>query len=142
MREGQLDRKRLAARVFSDPEALARLNAIAHRHVSDAVQARLRAHAMAGGKLAAVDAIELISSGLAGRCTRTLAVTAPRETRLKRIMARDGLSRAEAELRIDAQHDDSYFSERCSAVLHNDGSEAELTEQFDQWMKETGLWTN
>ena len=142
VREGKLDRRALAAMVFSDPAKLKALNGIAHRHIMAAVRERLRAHAMAGGTLAAVDAIELISSGLAEACDLTLAVTAPRETRLARIMARDGLTRAEAEQRLNAQHEDTYFSDRCSAVLVNDGDEAALTKQFNRLMKEKLGWTN
>ena len=142
VRDGALDRKALAAIVFRDPEELARLNALTHRFVMDAVRRRLRAHAMAGGRLAGVDAVELISSGLGDLCDLTLAVTAPRETRLARIMARDGLSRAEAELRIDAQHDDGYFSDRCTAVLVNDGSEAALSQKLQKIMEEHLGWKN
>lgn len=142
VREGRLDRRALAAVVFSDPAKLAQLNRVAHRHIMAAVRERLRSHAMAGGTLAAVDAIELISSGLAEACDLTIAVTAPREVRIARIMARDGISRAEAEQRLNAQKEDGYFSDRCSAVLVNDGDEAALTEQFNRLMKEKLGWTN
>ena len=142
VREGRLDRRALAALVFSDPAKLAELNRVAHRHIMAALRERLRDHAMAGGTLAAVDAIELISSGLAEGCDLTIAVTAPRETRLARIMARDGITRAEAEQRLNAQQEDAYFSDRCSAVLVNDGDEAALTEQFNRLIKEKLGWTN
>ena len=142
VRDGKLDRKSLAARVFSDAAALEKLNEVVREHILRAVRERLRAHAMAGGRLAALDAIELFSSGLADRCALTLAVTAPRETRIDRIMARDGISREAAGQRVDAQHDESYFRARCGAVLVNDGSEAALIEKFDRWMEETLGWTN
>ena len=142
VRAGKLDRRALAARVFADAAELEKLNRIAHGHVIEAVQARLRTHAMAGGALAAIDAIELISSGLAERCDFTLAVTAPRETRLKRIMARDGLTRYDAERRLDAQRNDEYFSEHCDAVLENDGGVDELRKNIDRLMEEKLGWTN
>lgn len=133
---GQLDRKALGQRVFSDPEALARLNALAHRYVSAEVDRLLDSWAMAGGRMAAVDAIELFSSGLGARCTATLAVLAPEETRLARIMARDGIDRSAALLRVRAQKPDSYFVKNCGHVLVNDGDRAAFREQVRAWIKE------
>lgn len=126
LRDGRPDRKLLRDRVFRDPDALRRLNAVTHRHVSDEVRRRLRAFAMEGGTLAAVDAIALLESGLASRCALTVAVTAPEAARVRRIMARDGLTREEALLRVRAQHPASWFRDRCDAVLVNDGSPESL----------------
>lgn len=136
VRDGALDRKELGRRVFTDPAALRQLNAICHRYVSDEVERRLRDWAMAGGRLAAVDAIELISSGLGARCCATVAVLAPRETRIGRIMARDSLTREEAERRVAAQHDDRYFIDNCSHAIYNDGDPAVFREKFQTLLKE------
>lgn len=118
-----LDRKALAAAVFHDPKALADLNAITHPAVIRETRRRLREHAMNGGTAAAIDAIGLIGSELEPLCGRTYAILAPREARIARIMARDGLDRARAEQRIDAQPSDDYFVSHCSGVLHNDSTE-------------------
>lgn len=126
VREHTLDRKALAAAVFSDPEALSDLNAITHPAVIDETKRRLRAHAMAGGELAAIDAIALLGSGLEKLCDRTYAVVADRETRIARIMARDGIDREAAVRRIDAQRPDEFFIENCGAVLRNDTGETEF----------------
>ncbi len=136
VREGSLDRKALGRVVFSDPEALRRLNTISHRYVSDEVERRLRDWAMAGGTLAAADAIELLSSGLGARCRATVAVLAPRETRIARITARDGISREEAEQRINAQREDRYFIDNCDYALYNDGDQAAFAEKFESVLKE------
>ena len=136
VQEGRLDRRALAALVFSEPSALAQLNTITHRHVSAEVERRLRAWAMQGGELAAVDAIELISSGLAKRCTATVAVLADKETRISRIMARDGLTREEAERRVQAQKSDAYFIDNCDFCLYNDGEQTLFTEEFNKLLKE------
>ena len=134
--DGVLDRKELGRRVFTDPAALRQLNTICHRSVSEEVERRLRDWAMAGGRLAAVDAIELISSGLGERCRATVAVLAPRETRIARIMARDGLTREEAERRVAAQHEDRYFIDNCSHAIYNDGDPAVFREKFQTLLKE------
>ena len=86
--------------------------------------------------LAAADAIELLSSGLGARCRATVAVLAPRETRIARITARDGISREEAEQRINAQREDRYFIDNCDYALYNDGDQAAFAEKFESVLKE------
>lgn len=136
LRGEAIDRRELGRRVFSDPEALKTLNAVTHRYIEAEVQRRLRAWAMAGGTLAAVDAIELVSSGLAARCDATAAILAPKEERILRIMARDGIDRETALLRVRAQRDDDYFRQNCGAVLENGGDLAAFCEQVQEWIKE------
>ncbi len=120
---GALDRKALAEAVFRDSAALEELSRLTHPAVIKETKRRLREHALSGGKLAAIDAIGLIGSGLDELCDRTFAVLADRETRLGRIMARDGLSREQAEARISAQLPDDYFVSHCSEILLNNASE-------------------
>ena len=122
--------------VFRDEEKLKRLNGITHRHIGDEIQRRLREWAMQGGELAALDAIELIGSGLAERCDFTVAVTAPEETRIRRIMARDGISRQQAELRVHAQRPNSYFEENCDHTLTNDSDSEDFICRFNQLMED------
>ena len=74
---------------------------------------------MQGGRLAAIDAVELISAGIAERCTATVGVLAEREKRIARIMHRDGISREAAEARVDAQKPDKYYRQNCSHILFN-----------------------
>ena len=134
--EGVLRRKALGAIVFNDPEALKKLNSISHRYVDAEVERRLRAFALEGGRIAAIDAIELFAGGQAKRCDHTLAVLADREKRIERIVARDGISREYAAMRIDAQHPDSYFQELCGYILRNDGSAEEFHEACMKLFKE------
>ena len=119
VREGRVDRKALGNIVFADPGKLAELNRITHRFVTRAVDARLRDYAMQGGSLAAIDAVELISSGLSQKCVATVGILAEREKRIERIMRRDGIGREAAEARVDAQKPDSYYETHCSHILFN-----------------------
>ena len=116
--DGQLQRKKLGAIVFADPDALAELNTIPHGAVKAEVLCRLETAPV----LAAIDAIALFEGGLAELCDVTVAVTAPVETRVERLMARDGISREYAENRIRAQHDEQWFAQRCDRILCNDGT--------------------
>lgn len=130
VRDGALDRKALGAIVFADPEKLKTLNAITHRAVAAEVERRLGDYAMRGGTLAALDAVELLSSGLGEKCDCTIAVLADEDVRVKRIMARDGIDRIAALRRVRAQKRDNYYRERCDAVLYNNGDEAAFAEEF------------
>ena len=115
---GQLARKKLGAIVFADPQALLDLNAITHAAIKADVERRL-AH---GPKLAAIDAIELFDSGLADLCDHTVAVTAPTEDRVRRLMARDNIPEDYARARIAAQKDEGWVRANCDTVLENNGN--------------------
>lgn len=116
------DRKKLGQIVFADEKKLLLLNEITHRHVYMAVDAILTELALQGGTLAAIDAIALIESGLGAQCTAIVGVTAPEEARVQRLMAREGISREYAALRISAQKPDSFFRENCDYILENSGT--------------------
>lgn len=116
--EGTLQRKELGRLVFSDPQALLDLNRITHAAVKREVLRLLESKP----RLAAIDAIGLFEGGLAELCDVTVAVIAPREDRVKRLMAREGISREYAEKRLDAQHSDEWFRQRCGHILENSGS--------------------
>lgn len=133
---GVLQRKKLGAVVFADAAALDDLNAITHRYVRAEVRARLRAWARQGGTVAAIDAIALIESGLAELCTVTLGVMAPREVRIERLIAREGVTRAYAEARIDAQKPNEWFAKHCSYVLDNGGTLADFQDRCHQLIQE------
>ena len=115
---GQLNRKKLGAIVFADKQALQDLNFITHGAVKAAVLCKLESHPA----LAAIDAIALFEGGLAELCDLTVAVTAPVEARVKRLMSRDNIPEDYARSRIAAQHDANWFRERCDEILENNGN--------------------
>ncbi len=123
--DGTLDRKALAAIVFSDSAALEDLNRLTHGAVRQEVCRRLEA----APQLAAIDAIALFESGLADLCQVTVAVTAPEEQRLQRLMRRDHITRQQALDRIRAQKSPGWFREKCDHVLENTGSVEEFREK-------------
>ena len=114
---GELNRKKLGSIVFGDKNALHDLNRITHAAVKAEVQRRLAETP----KLAAIDAIALFEGGLAELCDVTVAVTAPTEDRVKRLMVRDSISEDYARSRIAAQHNEDWFRLRCDHVLENNG---------------------
>lgn len=122
--DGALDRKALGSVVFDDPQALADLNAITHKYVGIAVDKFIEQARKSGIRVVAVDAIALIESGIADRCRCTVAVTAPDEVRVRRIMAREGISEEYACLRVGAQKKEDWFRANCTYVLVNDCADA------------------
>ena len=132
---GVLQRKKLGAIVFSDPNALEDLNNITHRAVFAEVQHQLADKP----SLAAIDAIALFESGLDKLCDVTVAVTAPLEARIPRLMARDGISEEYARSRIAAQHDGDWFSSRCTYVLENAGTAQDFQKNCLAFLAQLGI---
>ena len=118
----ELDRKKLGAVVFQDENALADLNRITHKYIARETQRRIEAAKAAGATAVGIDAIGLLESQLVDFCDCTLAVTAPEELRVKRIMARDGISEDYARLRVQAQKPDDFYRTHCTDVLMNDAA--------------------
>lgn len=127
--QGVLLRKQLGARVFGNSQALEDLNAITHRYIQLEIQRRLDQAQAEGKQVAVVDAIALIESGVADICHITVAVVAKAETRIGRIMARDGIDEAYARKRVEAQKPAEFFETHCQYTLHNDGDDPGQLEQ-------------
>lgn len=130
---GELLRKKLGGIVFHDPEALKDLNRITHSAVRAEVEKRLGSPT----ELTAIDAIGLFESGLDQLCHVTVAITAPLEDRVNRLMARDGVTREYALSRIQAQPSEEEFIRRCDHVLVNDSTQDAFFRKclafFHQW---------
>jgi len=133
---GKLDRRALGRIVFADAEKLALLNRITHRYVMDETERRLRAFAMRGGLVAAIDAVELISAGMAERCDAVVGVLADEEIRVARIMARDSIGREAALARIRSQKPDSYYQTNCTHLLFNNADREGFAAACRQLYKE------
>ena len=114
--DGQLDRQKLGTLVFGDAAQLDKLNAIIYDQLPRELERRM---ALSPAPIVGIDAINLVESGLAKLCDRTLAVIAPAEDRVRRIMARDGITAEYARLRVAAQKDDDFYRTHCTDVLVN-----------------------
>ena len=133
--QGKLDRKALGQIVFADAAALGALNEITHRAVSNAVMRELKKKP----PLAAIDAIALFESGLNTLCDLTIAVTAPLEDRVARLIARDEITEGYARSRIAAQHEEAWFRARCDHVLENNGTQAEFQKKCIAFLDTQGI---
>lgn len=114
--DGTLDRARLAAQVFSDPQALADLDALVHPAVMRDFAAWTDAQA---GDYVILESAILFEAGLEGHVDRTVAVLAPVELRVERAARRDDCDKEQIRRRIAAQADDDTLAARADHVVVN-----------------------
>ena len=133
--DGHLNRKKLGAIVFADPAALTALNKITHGAVKQEVIRQIAVW----DALAAIDAIALFEGGLAELCDITIAVTAPLEDRVVRLMARDGISEEYARRRIAAQKSEGWFRQKCDFVLENNADAESFSRKCIAFLLEKGI---
>jgi len=126
---GAVDRGRLAAIVFADPAAVARLNARVHPLVRAETDRWLAEREAEGRAVAAVEATLLVENAGRERFDLLVAVSAPEELRLERALARDPSATRDSVLaRMRAQLPDADRNAACDVVLVNDGTLDELIE--------------
>lgn len=131
--DGSLNRKKLGTLVFSDSEALERLNGITHAYIINEIEKRLAASSR---PLTVIDAPLLLECGLERLCDCCIAVLADRSLRLQRIIERDHLTEEEAFNRIASQPEDSFYRSRCRFILENNSSLSALEQALDDILKE------
>lgn len=133
-----IDRKRLAAIVFSDKEKLAALNAIMHprifRHIADELDA-LRPT----DTIVVLDAPLLVETGLVDIADVVVVITAPRPMRIGRLSDR-GLSLVDATARIAAQAPEEELVTRADFVVTNDRDLALLEKRVDEIWQDILAW--
>ena len=125
--DGSLDRQKLGGLVFGDPTSLARLNDIIFTYLPRELQRRMD---NSDAPVVGIDAINLVESGLSRLCRRTVAVLAPEEVRVRRIMARDSIPEDYARLRVQAQRQDDFYRENCTDVLMNSAASPQAFEEI------------
>ena len=124
--EGRLDRRRMRDAIFSDPEQKSRLEAILHPVIAREVRRRIR-------QLEApycILVIPLFAESSAYSWTdRVLVVDVSEETQIKRVMARDGINRQQAQAILDSQLNRTDRLALADDVLDNSGSLSELQDK-------------
>ena len=117
-----IDRRILAQKVFSDTQALEALNRIVHRHVRDHFK-----EWSASRTICFVETAILHSSGMDTLVDEIWEVTAPKEIRIERVIARNNLSIPEIEKRMEAQKaEEATIPALKKRVINNDGAQAIL----------------
>ncbi len=129
--QGTLDRKALGAIVYADPEKMGRLNTIAHYYVLCAVRKIISDAEEKGYFAVIVDAPLLFESGFDRECDAIVVVSANKECRINRIIARDGISADDASKRLANQLSDEFLVSRADFIITNNGSADDLKQQVE-----------
>ncbi len=125
---GRIDRGRLADIVFSNPQALRRLEGIVHPAVFEAVKRRIEE---SNRPVIALEAIKLLEAGLSlTLCDEVWVVVADQAVQLQRLRAR-GVPEEEALRRLAAQMPREEYIRRADVVIDNSGSLDDLRQQVE-----------
>lgn len=144
--DGTIDRRKLGALVFQDPDRLQQLEQIVHPAVRDNMHAALveanRLADVAKGSerpVVVIDAIKLIESGWAVVCDQVWVVTCSTEQQIERMVTTRKLSEAEARTRIAAQADPASRLPYADLVIDNSGSRAQTRAQVEAAWQQLAL---
>ena len=117
--DGTVNRPVLAAKAFADEASTNALNTITHPAVTEKIKQIIDEKKDLGYSGIIIDAIALFESGENELCDFTVAVTAPEDIRLQRIIERDKITDEKATERIRAQKDEDFFTKRADFIIWN-----------------------
>jgi dephospho-CoA kinase len=118
---GVLDAKKMAAIVFKDKTSLQQLNEIVHPKVKEAFEGWIKQHE--DEKFLIKEAAILIEVGAYKDLDKIILVTAPKDVKIKRVVARDGVQAKDVIIRMDAQLSDKEKLKLVDFVINNDEKE-------------------
>ena len=133
--KGKINRKALGKRVFSDKKELLALNKIIFPYILEAIEHEVLGYIAKGAENIVIDGATVIESGCGKMCDVLVSVVAEEETRLTRIIKRDGISKADAERRVSAQKPEEFYTENSDFVIRNDSTPAELERSVNSVLK-------
>ncbi len=125
--DGMIDRRLLGRKVFTDPDALRRLEEITHPAV---VERQWEWVARQTAPVAVLEAVKLVESGNADRCDAFWFVTCPPDVQRTRLRMRPGMTDAETDRRLAAQPPVAEKLARATTVINNGGTVAETRAQI------------
>lgn len=126
--QGNLNRHLLADRAFADPESKAALDALTHPEIVRRIRQAKQAAKEASCVLFVLDGAVIVGTEAEAECDRLLVITAPFETSVQRIAARDGISPAMAARRLNAQTPETVLTAKATYILPNEASQQQLRE--------------
>ena len=126
-----IDRQKLGAIVFADPDQLSKLNQIMHPRMARIVSDQLESLRGQGTRVAVVEAALLFEAGWDSLVDEVWATDSPVETVIERLQARNGMSAEEVLKRIDSQMDRSERLKRAQVIVDNGGDVADLESKVE-----------
>ena len=132
---GEINRKKLAEIIFSNPEKKKKLEEILHPLIDKDIQQKLQVIEEQGQKLVVLEVPLLFEKGWDKRMHYTVTVTAPLELQIERLTQRDKIDRKEALKRIKNQMPLEEKIKRSHFVIDNSQGPKELEEQVKRILK-------
>lgn len=134
--DGQIDRARLAQKVFADPKSLEMLNLITHPRVAQKTKELLEEiRARDPEAMVVVDAPLLIEAGMVPLVDEVWLVALDTETQLNRLMQRDAVDKEQAMRRVTSQMPLQEKRRYARRIIDNQGSPEETRAQVDKYWK-------
>lgn len=134
-KDGSLDREKLGALVFSQPEKRLTLNAILSQYIRRAIEEETAALVNEKHPLVVLDIPLLYEAGYESDCDAVMVVYTTVEEQLKRLMTRNQLTEEEALNRIASQKSIEDKKMRADSVIDNNGARDQTYEQVETWLK-------
>ena len=129
IKEGELDRKLLASRAFSDENKKQLLEETIFPFILNLVLEKIK---KSEKQTVLLDAPTLYESGIDEFCGDVIAVLGEREKRKERIIKRDFLTEEQAEVRLNAGKSDDFYLERTKNVIYNNSTEEEFLNRSEE----------
>ena len=130
--DGTLDRRLLADRAFATPEGKAALDSLTHPEIVRRIRAAKQAAQEAGAPLFVLDGAVIVGTAAQAECDRLCVVTAPFETSVARIVARDGIAPEMACRRLNAQTPEAVLTARADYILPNTSTREALAKAANE----------
>ena len=133
---GEIDRKRLGAAIFNDPEARAKLNAIMHPRMADMIREKVLQLREQGVEVAVVEAAVLVEAGWGPLFDEIWVTSSGEKAVVERLRQRNNLSEDEIRSRIYSQMPSEERAAHASVLVQNSGSLDDLQREVES------LWSS
>lgn len=118
----QLDRQKLASYIFNNKEYLAKVNKIIHTELAKDFVSWTKEHQH--HPIVAIDAAVLLEANFQQYVDKIITVTAPKQIRIDRVIARDNLSERQIKARMASQMSEKEKIKKSDFVINNDSTES------------------
>ena len=138
LEDGNLNRKKLAKKIYNDNVARENLNKLTFNYVVKEIISRIINIHSENVNFAIIDAPLLFESGLDKCCDFVISLIADFDLKVKRICKRDNIDEETAKSRLKIQNEDSFYIEKSDFVIYNSENndlKIEIDKIFDKILK-------
>jgi len=135
LEDGNLDRKKLAKLMFSEPMVLMIVNEIFHSDIRRRIEEKAAKAAERGESIMFISAPLLFESEADWMTDEIWLVTADEDVSLERVMKRDGMPEEDVRARMNSQMPEEEKRKRADTVFENNGTVPELLEKVEKALR-------